>query len=151
MGNWYLLPCRSVILKPNDQRKSKPMRTTQYFWTLIQPDRFSKDDIFTHLERVNHNIEDLLQLRQQLVKAEIPSYHLLTSIRELEETKTLLLMSAAKKFLSSRGVVSHQQEIPDFNSKIGWRESIEIFKIRLKIQWRLRFEGRIGAFRNTGN
>lgn len=125
------------------------MQATRYFWSVIQPDRFSKAGILTHLEGVNHNIEDLLQLRRQLIKAGIPTYHLLTSIRELEEVKALLVLSATKKFLSNSNV-SVQQEFPDFKTRLGWRESFDIFWIRVKLQWRLRYAGRFKAFQCSG-
>jgi len=109
----------------NDQLKIMPMRALQYVYNLIQPDCFTKKAVLSHLAMVDNQIQDLLYLRRELGQLKIPTHSVVSSIRALEEVRSLLLLSVTKKLLTRNDKFHFPDQL--VKKRAGWRDMLNLF------------------------
>jgi hypothetical protein len=122
------------------------MANTRYLWSVINPAQFSQQEIISLLQRTDQCSCELLQIREAMIKAGIPTFQLGTSIRDLHQVRELLLMSAFKKFRSNnyRGV--ELERIASITKghwlfKLTWSERANIFMVSCRIIFLQRYSG----------
>lgn len=111
------------------------MTKSRYLWSVINPSLFTLEEITSFLETTDQTCDHLLALREQMIKSGLPTFHLGTAIRELQDNRNLLLLSGYKKFktddythLELQMVVKKMAR----KNKPGWRRRMNNFWIRCR-------------------
>ena len=110
------------------------MQQARYFWSATPVDKFTNEDILTHLEGINMTIGELLHLRGELSKAQVPTHRLVTGIRAMEEIKELLVLMVTKKHLCQAGEFILPEN--ELQTELDWRVFLDIFLVHCKLQIR---------------
>jgi hypothetical protein len=90
------------------------------------------EEIICLQAEIDQSCEDLLTLREKMTKAGIPTYQLGSSIRELQEVRNLLVLSAFKKYRSSHPEDEKEgqkniEPARSWEEKWSWRVSFGLF------------------------
>jgi len=110
------------------------MTDSRFLWSVINPSLFTLEEITVFLEVTDRTCDQLLTLREQMIKSGIPTFQLGTAIRELQHTRNLLLLSGFKKFRTDGYIDEDLLEISaqEKDDQPGWRRGMKNFLIRCR-------------------